>query len=61
MRLGAVIAGIVFAVCVLILVSAEEDRLPCNAEGDVRYIGERQYKCKRTAFNGLRWTWQFQF
>lgn len=57
----AIVGAVVAAVCLLILISAEEDRLPCNAEGDMRYVGDRQYKCTQTAFNGLRWTWQFQF
>lgn len=33
----------------------QEDRLPCNAPGDVRYVGATKYECVQTTFDGLRW------
>lgn len=58
MKFGAIIAGILFAVAVLILLKTGDDRPRCNAVGDVRYIGERKYVCEESVGNGLRWTWK---
>ena len=60
MRFGALVAGIIFAVAMLILLVSGDDRTRCNAEGDVQYIGERKYVCERTLTEGLRWTWKWR-
>lgn len=58
MRFGPLVAGIIFAIAVIILLTSGDTRPRCNAEGDVRYVGDRKYVCERTKTEGLRWTWK---
>lgn len=55
----AVIAGLLVGAFVLLLLASVDERLPCNSEGEVRYVGKRMYECQRTTMDGLRWTWKW--
>lgn len=54
-----ILAALAVAAVVLAVLGSVDDRLPCNAPGDVRYIGEQKYVCQETFSAGLRWTWQW--
>lgn len=54
-----VVAGVLVAATILWVLGSVEQRQACNAEGDVRYLGDRKYQCQETFSGGLRWTWQF--
>jgi hypothetical protein len=41
------------------LLGTIDQRQPCNAQGDTRYVGDRKYVCEHSIGSGLRWTWKY--